>query len=524
MSTSTEPSARSLLAPLDPARTEGPSVVATEPRPRIPAWAWPLGIALVATLLRVWALDRVGFNSDEVVYSSQAAGLANKADLSRLFPVFRAHPLLFQSLLSIVYRIHMSDFLGRLVSACFGIGTVMAGYFAGRSLYGRKVGLVAAAILAAMPYAVIVNRQVMLDGPMVFFATVALALTARFGVTHRPQWLYAASAALGLTVLTKETGIILVIAIYAFVVLTPGLVIRLRDVVVSLAILFVVMLPFPLAVLLGNRAKTGEQYLIWQMLRRPNHAMDFYLIQIPPALGFGVVAAAIVGFWFLRRERSWRETLLLCWIAVPIVFFSLWPVKGYAYLLPIAPPVAVLAARALARLPVRGVVRAGRRRIPALLLTGIVAVAVAATLLVPSWRAIDPPAGTSLLAGAGGIPGGREAGRWMAEHVPEGAQVLTLGPSMANIVQYFSLRKAYGLSVSSNELHRNPVYEPVPNPDRLLRQGDLQYLVWDSYSASRSSVFSAKLRDLAARFHGTVVHREYAGNRHPVIVVYQVRP
>jgi hypothetical protein len=136
----------------------------------------------------VWSLNHVGFNSDEVVYSGQAAALADKSDLSRFFPVFRAHPLLFQSLVSLVYRIHMSDFLARLASAAFGVGTVVAGFYAGRSLYGRRAGLITAAILAVMPYEVIVNRQLMLDGPMVFFATVALALTARFALTRRPAW------------------------------------------------------------------------------------------------------------------------------------------------------------------------------------------------------------------------------------------------------------------------------------------------------------------------------------------------
>lgn len=524
MSTSIEPSAPSLRAAMDPTPTARVSSVVTEPEPRVPPWVWPVGIVLVATGLRVWSLNHVGFNSDEVVYSSQAAALADKSDLSKFFPVFRAHPLLFQGLVSLIYRIHMSDFLGRLASAAFGVGTVIAAFSAGRSLYGRRAGLIAAAILAVMPYEVIVNRQMMLDGPMVFFATVALALTARFAITRRPQWLYAASAALGLTVITKETGIILVIAVYAFVVLTPGLVVRVRDVVISLAVLGLVMLPFPLAVLTSKRTSTGRDFFLWQLIRRPNHGMGFYLDNIPQALGLAVVVAALVGFAVLRRERSWRETLLLCWIVVPVAFFALWPVKGYTYLLPIAPPVAVLAARALARLPVTGRLRIGAFRIPAALLTAGVAIVIATSLLVPSWRAIAPPAGSSLLAGAGGVPGGRETGRWIAGHVPEGAQVLTLGPSMANIVQYYGLRKAYGLSVSSNELHRNPVYEPVPNPDRLLRQGDLQYLVWDSYSASRSTVFSAKLRNLAARYHGTVVHREYAGSAHPVIVVYQVRP
>lgn len=524
MSTSLEPDARAPLATLDAVAEPVAPSVTIEHRPRIPVWVWLGGIVAVATLLRVWGLDRVGFNSDEVVYSSQAAALADKADLSRLFPVFRAHPLLFQTLVSLLYRIHMSDEVARLASAAFGIGTVLAGYSIGRSLYGRRAGLVTAAVLAAMPYLVIVNRQMLLDGPMVFFATVALALTARFAISRRPIWLYAASAALGLTFLTKETGIVLVVAVYAFVVLTPRLIVRVRDVVVSLAILGVFMLPFPLAVLLANRATTGKQFFLWQLLRRPNHSMTFYLDNIPQALGIGIVAAAVLGFVVLRRERSWRETLLLCWIAIPVAFFALWPVKGYTYLLPIAPPVAVLAARALARLPIGESVRGLGRNVPGILVTGVVAVAVAATIVVPSWRAIEPSHEAGLLAGSGGVPGGRETGRWMRVHVPEGAQVLALGPSMANIVQYYGLRRAYGLSVSSNELHRNPVYTPVPNPDRLLRQGDLQYLVWDAYSASRSTVFSAKLRSLAARYHGTVVHTEDAGTGHPVVVVYQVRP
>ena len=35
-----------------------------------------------------------------------------------------------------------------------------------------------------MPYHVVVTRQVLLDGPMVFFATVALWLLVRYCVGH----------------------------------------------------------------------------------------------------------------------------------------------------------------------------------------------------------------------------------------------------------------------------------------------------------------------------------------------------
>ena len=63
--------------------------------------------------------------------------------------------------------------------------------------------------MALMPYHVVVSRQVLLDGPMTLFATLTLVLFAL--VSRRPTgatWLYAAGAAMGLTVLSKETSIV----------------------------------------------------------------------------------------------------------------------------------------------------------------------------------------------------------------------------------------------------------------------------------------------------------------------------
>ena len=102
---------------------------------------------------------------------------------------------------------------------------------------------------------------------------------------------------------------------------------------------------------------------------------------------------------------------------------------------------------------------------------------------------------------------------------------MTLGPSMANILEYYGHRKAYGLSVSPNPLNRNPSYDPIPNPDFALRHGDMQYVVWDLWSARRSVHFSQTLQSLARRFHGRVVHTEYIGSgteRTPVIMIYEV--
>jgi putative flippase GtrA len=508
------------LAVSEPEIDEAPAAVATGAR--VMAWVWPVAITAVAVVVRVWELDRIGFNSDEVVYSSQAALLAGKGH-PELFTLFRAHPLAFQGLLSLVYRVSMSDYLARMLSVAFGIGTVWAGFWAARQLYTRRVALIVAAILAVMPYMVVVNRQVLLDGPMVFFGTIALGLTARFARTRDPAWLYGAAVALGLTFLTKETGILLAGAMYTFIILTPHLRVRTRDILLSGAILFAFVVVFPLASALGKRSNTSEQFFLWQVVRRPNHGLTFYLDRVPEALGLVVVALAVIGLLALRRDRTWRESLLLCWIVVPTVFFVLWPVKGYQYLLPIAPAVAILAARPLATLPLRGHFRMHDLRVPAILVTTLVGALVALSLLVPTWEAITQSESITVDAGAGGSPGGREAGRWIGATAPIGAKVITIGPSMSNLVRYFGGRESFGLSVSSNPLHRNPVYEPVANADLRLRRGEIQYLVWDATSASRAPGFASQLLHLAHRYHGRVVHREKVGPR-DAIVVYQVRP
>ena len=210
---------------------------------------------------------------------------------------------------------------------------------------------------------------------------------------------------------------------------------------------------------------------------------------------------------------------------------ELYPVKGYQYLLPIAAPIAILAARTLVLWPEQWT-RIASRRATARAVSAVATIVVALTLVIPSWGRIQPPSSGKFLAGSGGVPGGREAGAWIKTHIPVGAEMLAIGPSMANIVQFYGNRKTFGLSVSPNPLHRNPVYEPVKNPDLEIRHNDLQYLIWDSYSASRSQFFGDKILRYVDRYNGRVVHTQTVSVttpdgrsvKKPVIVIYAVRP
>ena len=510
------------------------ALAASVPRAAVAEWT-VLGVVLTAgTSLRLWQIDAFGFNSDEAVYAGQAAAIAAIPGLVEIFPVFRAHPLLFQVLTASVFSVDFSPLAARLLSVAFGLGTVVLAYLLGRTLYGRTAGLLSGAFVALMPYHVVVTRQVLLDGPMVFFTTLSLYLLARFGSSQRPGWLVASSAALGLAVLTKETAIILVGAVYAFIALAPDIRVRLRDIGAAIGMLAVVVSAFPLTLALasGGGSRSAGSYLVWQLFRRPNHEWTFYPTVVPFAVGVVLLIVAASGVWLLRREGSWRERLLLAWIAVPVVFFQLWPTKGYQYLLPAAIPVAVLGARLIARVAAGAHIRPGVPARAGRFLAVALFIVTAGSLAQTSWGRVQPVTSDQYLAWSGGIPGGREAGDWIQATVPAGARLVTIGPSMANILQFYGHRPALGLSVSPNPLRRNPSYQPVVNPDLQIRHGDVQYLVWDAFSAARSSHFADVLLAYVERYNGTLVHEEAVTVRdgsgsasvRPVIQIYHVHP
>ncbi|HUR13671.1 MAG TPA: glycosyltransferase family 39 protein [Mycobacteriales bacterium] len=502
------------------------AATAAEIRAFVLTHAWSLGLVGVLAAggaLRLVGLGSVGFNSDEAVYAGQAASVAGDPGYVPYFPIFRAHPMLFQTLLSLLYLDGVGDVEGRVLGALFGVATIGVVYLTGSLLYGRPVGVLAAALMAVMPYHVVVTRQVLLDGPMTFFATVTLYLVARYSVTQRPAWLYAAGGALGLTFLSKETGVLLLGSVYAFFALSRHVHLRVRDLGLAFAAFLAVAIPYPMSLVFSGKGSTGSNFLAWQVFRRPNHGFAFYVTHVPTALGLVVVLLVLVGAVVLWHDRSWRETLLWSWIAVPVVVFELWSVKGFQYLLPIAPAVAILAAKCCLALPRNAPVpEVYRRRVGAALV-----VLTLASLAVPTWSRIHPGRDGTFLAGSGGVPGGRETGQWVAKNVPRGSTLLALGPSMANIVKFYGHRQTFGLSVSSNPLHRNPAYTPVGNPDLQIRTNKLQYLVWDSFSAGRSPYFAGQLMRYVERYHGRAVHTEtvQVGTvARPVVIVYEVRP
>ena len=290
---------------------------------------------------------------------------------------------------------------------------------------------------------------------------------------------------MGLTFLSKETSIVLLAAVYAFLALTPELRVRLRDLAVALGVMALVIAPFPLSLMLAGRTGTGESYLTWQLFRRPNHDWLFYPQTVPevdrPARAarrrHGALAAAPRGVLagdaapVLDRGAAWPSS-------------SCGRSRASSTCCRSRPPLAVLAGRALS----------GRWVVAPALWACSPPRSSAASLLIPTWDRIEGSA-TGRAAGRGGRAAGRARGGRVDRRrtSPRERRFMTIGPSMANLVQYYGHRKAYGLSVSPNPLNRNPSYEPLVNPDQALRDNEIQYVVWDAFSASRSPSFSSRL-------------------------------
>ena len=69
---------------------------------------------------------------------------------------------------------------------------------------------------------------------------------------------------------------------------------------------------------------------------------------------------------------------------------------------------------------------------------------------------------------------------------------MTIGPSMANIVQFYGHRRLRAVG-QPQSAEPQPVVRAAGQPGSALRDNEIQYVVWDSFSAGRSPNFSDRL-------------------------------
>ena len=154
------------------------------------------------------------------------------------------------------------------------------------------------------------------DVPTVAIEACA-ARTAFGNLSSTWEALLAGASIMGLTVLAKETSLVLLGGAYAFFALTPKVRVRLSHLVFAAVAMLVTLVPLPVALALSKRTSTGQNYLLWQIFRRANHPVWFYGQVVPAAVGYaqesgipyglGLVKNSYVGRTFIQPSQTIRQ-------------------------------------------------------------------------------------------------------------------------------------------------------------------------------------------------------------------------
>ena len=355
------------------------------------AWAreWACGIStreaiIIAALVCLAAFTffwRLGegslFECDEARHAQEAREMIWHRDLLTPHwdgvPRLTKPPLHFWQTIAAFKVFGDNEFAARFPSALASVGAVLMTYLLGRALFDRATGLGAALLLLVVrnhPYSyyynfVSVGRMSMLTAPLAFYALAAIWLAWR-GEKDR-RYLIFIGLPVGAAAMTKNVASLMPAAsLVLYWLLTR----KLRDwpwreLALALALFAAIALPWHVAQALAHTETFVQEYVLFNVVQRVTADIDesfrsystwFHLDTIRkgfsylwPALP---LAALLAGYRALaRRERA--PLLLLTWALVPVAAYTAAQTKLPWYVLEAYPPLALLAAWLLVRVPGR---------------------------------------------------------------------------------------------------------------------------------------------------------------------------
>jgi 4-amino-4-deoxy-L-arabinose transferase-like glycosyltransferase len=232
----------------------------------------------------------------------------------------------------------------RLVIAGVGVGGVAAAWWLGRAAYGRTAGLVAAAVVAVETVGVAYSHMAVTDIPMAALITVSLALA----VTGRLEW---AGVAAGLAASAKYP------AVFLLVPLVVAGWRQWRRLAVSVGLAVAAFLATSPYVLVHPHQAWGDASRVqrlardgWLGFEHDSWALFSFTGKLWGGLG-PVLAIATIGLVLALRRRSRTDLILASFVLVYLA--DLLTIRAHfdRYVLPLVPPLAVLAGRQRALAP-----------------------------------------------------------------------------------------------------------------------------------------------------------------------------
>ena len=248
----------------------------------------------------------------------------------------------------------------RVIAVAFGVGAVAATYGAGREWFGRRAGLVAAAIMAVAFLPVFYSRLALNDGPGVLPCALALWASAIVLRTGSTKALLAGGACVGLAASLKYSDGAIVVALVAAALLSPALsfrqavkglvfagLIAIAAVIVTNPYLFADWSTFTHDLDRQRKFASGAA-----LLGQPERNGWVYYVRCTGwALGIVPGLLAVAGGVLLLVKGKRREALVLGSLIVLYFLYMGSQSRFYArWMLPLYPALAILAAYAIAQI------------------------------------------------------------------------------------------------------------------------------------------------------------------------------
>jgi YYY domain-containing protein len=360
-------------------------------------------------------------------------------------------------------------YIGRFLTALVDVSTVLLAMLFARRAFGRAAALLAGLLLALSVITIQQAHFFVVDPWTTLFTMATLLCALRLAETSRPTWAILAGASLGAALATKASIALLavpVVLVIARPIWSPRSQEQISHAFRLLAAFggaaLVVFALFEPYALLAPRAYLADIRLQWRIatgqvdvpytLQYVGTTPGVYQVEqlvkwgLGPGLGIACLVALVVAGRRWWRTRDASDLILLSWIVSYSASIARAETKYLRYLLPIVPPLVILAGAMLASWIVRESHRF-QRTLAALAIGGIV-------LVTAGWTA----AFTSIYW----QPHPRiAASRWMLDHIPRGA---TVGVEHWDDALPLNLREAPGSDAAFRRVTMT-LYDVRPNEE-----------------------------------------------------------
>lgn len=332
------------------------------------SWAYVL-ILLTGMLMFLPNLGRHGLWDIDEAHNAECAREMYEAG-NLIVPTFNYQlrtdkPIMLYWCIEACYRFFgVSEWAARLPSVLAGLCSLIVCYEMARRLFGSATGLLSGLILSSSFMFSVSSHAVTPDALLILFVQLTFLTWVISYDRQQPVWLLLTGCCAGLATLTKgPVGLAL-----------PGLAVVLtllwqrdlsflwkRRTIQAFLMCCLVALPWYIWVAVETHGEFLKGFFLIHNLSRFNAAMEghtgpiiYHFVVILVAFApWSIFLGPTLWFTFSKRsensEKLWGQRLLLCWIGVWFVVFSVAATKLPNYVLPTYPPLAMLTGAFLVR-------------------------------------------------------------------------------------------------------------------------------------------------------------------------------